>query len=76
MPENEFHLKIARELGTISAKLEALPKIETHLATLNSRVAKSEQEIGGIKTKVALVASIAGTIVTFGWDLLKTKFLG
>ena len=75
MEDNSFHIKIARELGEISAKLEMLPKIEGQLNIINGRVRKNEQEIATIKTKAGLIAGIFGTGVYFLWDFVKSKIL-
>ena len=75
MTESEFHLQIAEKLGGINEALKALPKIEHHLAVQNNRIGKVEKEIGTIKTKVAVVASLFGTGAVFAWDFIKYKFL-
>lgn len=73
MAENEFHLQIARELGAINEKLNALPEIKDHLKTLNGRVGKNENELRDIKVKAGLISTIAGSVVFFAWDILKSK---
>lgn len=55
--EDKFHLEISRELGGINEKLNALPKIEAHLALLNGRVGKNEKGLIELKNKMALVVA-------------------
>jgi len=79
MTEQDFHIQISRELGGIHENLKSLSSsvkgIETHLSTQNGRIRKTEDEIGGIKAKAALIASTIGSVAYFVWDFIKVKII-
>ena len=62
--DNNKHDEIMRAIGRIEGRLEVLPKIEIHLATLNGRVGKLELFKQEIKTKTILISSIAGVVIS------------
>lgn len=66
--DDQFHLEISRELGTISARLKNIEKdtskINEHLAVLNGRVGKNENKLTQLKTQVGFIATIASIIVS------------
>ena len=77
MNKDNFHLTISRELGSINKSLENIcrdvKEMKEHLATQSGKIESVEKDIMGIKTKAAMIASLAGTGVYFVWDFIKTK---
>src|SRR3990167_2177526 len=59
MTKNDFHLELARELGGINQSLKDMcrevKEIKNHLATINCRIDKIEDEVNGMKVKATLM---------------------
>ena len=79
MTKNDFHLELARELGGINQSLKDMcrevKEIKNHLATINGRIDKIEDEVNGMKVKATLIAGGVGTAIVFAWDFIKIKLL-
>lgn len=72
MANEDYHIKISRELGGINEKLESLPKIQEHLEKLNSRTRKLEDWKLEMKTRLAVIsAGVSAVVGAIMWFITK-----
>ena len=70
-------MEMKEDLGFLKGEAD---KTNTHLANLNGRVVTHteqistiKQDLGGVKTKIAIYSSLAGGVITMGWQFIKSK---
>lgn len=64
-------------VGELKGRLDAVDKyldnLNDRIVSHNEEISEIKQEQTGIKTKIAIWASVIGTIVAFGTDIIKAK---
>jgi hypothetical protein len=63
-------------LGEMNGKLDAIPKIEKHLETLNSKTATNTADIGTLKTKLSVMQWLGTSSLVAVLGALAKRFIG